>query len=121
MRYFKSEGEFWECYKRFNALYGTDWNGWKLVQARAGHEDMFGFRISAGDMYFRKQTTYDYGTTLLLSMASMEKILLIVMAQNLRLNELGEKLLRNQREVMTKKLSSPEAFGSSPAESKPAL
>jgi hypothetical protein len=97
MKYFKSEEEFWKCYQRFNALCGDNWLGWKLIQARAGLEDMFGLRISSGDMYFRKQTSYEYGSEFKLSMTSMERILLIVMIQNAGLNEFGEKILRGRR------------------------
>jgi hypothetical protein len=97
MKYFKSEEEFWKCYQRFNALCGEDWNAWKLIQARTKLEDMFGLRVSSGEMYFRKQTSYEYGSEFRLSMTSMERILLIVMVENPELNELGEKILRGRR------------------------
>ncbi|HZX30308.1 MAG TPA: hypothetical protein VFF03_03055 [Rhodocyclaceae bacterium] len=96
---FKSEQEFWAYYKRFNAICGGTWQGWKPTQARSRHEDLFGLRILPGQMFFRKQAGGDGASELKLSLASMEKILLIVMVQNRSLNELGERIARAQREA----------------------
>lgn len=96
---FKSEQEFWEYYKRFNAICGGTWHGWKPTQARSRHEDLFGLRILPGQMFFRKQAAGDGGFDLKLSLSSMEKILLIVMVQNRSLNELGDRIARAQREA----------------------
>lgn len=98
---FKSEEEFWEYYKRFNAICGGNWHGWKPTQARTKDEDMFGLRILPGQMYFRKQANGEGGSDFRLSLASMEKILLIVMVQNRGLNELGERIARSQKEART--------------------
>lgn len=96
---FKSEEEFWEYYKRFNAICGGSWQGWKPTQARTKHEDMFGLRILPGQLYFRKPANGDGGPDFRLAFASMEKILLIVMVHNRGLNELGDRIARAQRET----------------------
>lgn len=74
MSRFKSDDEFWEAFRRLQALSG-DWSRWDTPEARKKHVDEFGAQIEPGEIYFRRQVGASFSCVAKLSRASMEILL----------------------------------------------
>lgn len=81
MIHFETDDAFWNAFEQFNVLYGGSFFGWTPTTARKEHEDLFSVRIGPRETYFRKDIG-SFRDAEKLSMASMEKILYVLIGLN---------------------------------------
>lgn len=78
MSLFRSEVEFWDAFKRLDALNGLSMYNWETPTARKKHIDEFGVEIKVGEKYFKRKTGSAGFEFVAMSRASMEKIVYAV-------------------------------------------
>lgn len=103
MNYFSKDDDFWLALERFNALSGNF--GWKTIEARKSHADMFGSPIDRGETYFKKELGWHPDSDLKLSRISMEKVLICAIESSSRARALGAKLVADVDREFQEKIS----------------
>ena len=81
MIHFETDDAFWNAFEQFNVLCGGSFFGWTPTTARKEHEDLFSVRIGPRETYFRKDIG-SFRDAEKLSMASMERILYVIIGLN---------------------------------------
>lgn len=74
MKLFRCDAEFWDAFKRLDALNGLGMYNWETPTARKMHVDEFGVQIEPGEQYFRRKTGPSGQSFLAMSRSSMEKL-----------------------------------------------
>lgn len=78
MKLFRNEVEFWDAFKRLDALNGLGMYNWETPTARKKHTDEFGVEIEEGETHFKRKTGSSGFSYVTMSRASMEKLVYAV-------------------------------------------
>lgn len=78
MKLFPRDTDFWDAFKRLDALNGLGMYNWETPVARKRHTDEFGVHIEVGEQYFRRKTGSSGNSYLAMSRSSMEKLVFAV-------------------------------------------
>lgn len=97
MSWFESDDEFWEAFRRLQALSG-EWSRWHTPEARKKHVDEFGVQIKPREVYFRKRVGASVSCVAKLSRSSMETLLAVTVKTSPQMSYIADDLIEQANE-----------------------
>ena len=102
--FFKEEA-FELALARLNAL-GSEYEPWKVTQARKKHTDEFGEVIEIGDDYYKKSSGQAFDVNVKLSKKSMGRFAYLYFVNSNVLENLADKVISKKNEELRKAVES---------------
>ena len=107
LTHFESEADFQKAVDQFSVLCGGFNHEWKTTHARTEHDDLFNVHIEPRELHFRKNLGSEtYGSVARLSVASMEKVLYVVIGLNPSLGTRFQKILDREIQDLSDRVGS---------------
>ncbi|MGF6409392.1 hypothetical protein [Paraburkholderia sp. MM5482-R1] len=105
---YKTDEDFWMDLERLNAL-ENPYTPWRSLVGRKSHIDEFGDVIAEGELHYVKEVGGSVSPPLRLSRSSIERVLYVAVCLNPRVQRLADKLLKEARDELLRKLDGPES------------